>query len=246
MMEQSNLTGDSETLTSPEVDAALARHIKEAALIRRLGRPSTDLIAVQGPDSTVVEPIRALRSELTFAWLQKADYNALAVVSAERREGRSWLAANLAVAFAQTGKRVLLIDADLQQPRQHQLFHLDNANGLTSLLVGRDTPKIISEVHSQPNLSVLTAGSLATNSSGLLAGAAFGTLVDCLAAYHDLLLFDTPAAAESSDAQLIAGQARFAVVLARCNRTRQSNLALMMRRLQNAAVNIVGCVLNEY
>src|SRR6202030_2464775 len=99
-----------------------------------------EVIAAHGPQNSTVEPIRKLRSQLMIRWLNTAHRKVLAITSPDRGEGRSWLAANLAVAFAQVGLRTLLIDADMRRPQQHRLFNVDNALGLSAFLTGRGNP----------------------------------------------------------------------------------------------------------
>ena len=97
-----------------------------------------ELIAATDPDSAAVEHLRALRSQLMLRWFENdARQAALAVVSPGSGEGRSYIAANLAVLFSQLGKRTLLIDADLRRPRQHRIFGLPGRIGLSSVLAGR-------------------------------------------------------------------------------------------------------------
>ena len=99
---------------------------------------SHELVAAYKPFSPVVEQLRALRSELMLRWFdEQPAHKAIAVMSEARGEGRSYIAANLAVVFSQLGGRTLLIDADLRKPSQHLLFGLENRIGLSTVLSGR-------------------------------------------------------------------------------------------------------------
>jgi receptor protein-tyrosine kinase len=202
-----------------------------------------DVLAARDPHNEAVESIRALRSQLMFSWLNRGDGNALAITSPGRAEGRSWLASNLAVLFAQMGKRVLLVDADLRRPLQHRAFGIENRFGLSALLTGRADALPVPT--GQLNLYVLAAGTAPPNPQELLSSAAFGLVTDRFAKEYEVVLFDTPPSGESSDAQLIAGKAGAAVLLARRNQTRHDKLATAMWQMRVAAVNVVGCVLND-
>jgi receptor protein-tyrosine kinase len=236
-------------LISPEdVTFALARQFRYPILLRGANGVADDVVAAYGPQNELVEPIRALRSQLTIRWLGVARRKVLAITSADRREGRSWLAANLAVAFAQVGLRTLLIDADMRNPQQHRLFNLDNSLGLSALLTGRAGPSSVCRVHPQLRLFVLSAGSVPPNPQELLASAAFSVVLNRFAAQYEggLVVIDTPAAGETSDAQLIVAKAGSAVVLGRRNYSRHERLQGVMRDFRSTSAKIVGCVLNEY
>jgi capsular exopolysaccharide synthesis family protein len=181
-------------------------------------------------------------------WLTSARRKVLAIVSPDHGEGRSWLAANLAVAFAQVGLRTLLIDADMRRPQQHQLFRLDNSLGLSAFLTGRGGPSTVCRVHPQLRLFVLPAGSVPPNPQELLSSSTFDVVLNRFAEQYEsgIVLIDTPPAAETSDAQIVVAKAGAAFVLGRRNYSRQAKLESTMRDLSGTGANIIGCVLNEY
>src|SRR5207253_11148190 len=122
--------------------------------------------------------------------------------------GRSFIAANLAVVFAQLGQRTLLIDADLRNASQHRLFGVDNRLGLSAVLSGRaDASEAIQRVAAVPNLSLLPAGALPPSPQDLLARPAFAILLDEVAADADLVLLDCPPIGQTADAQTIVVRA---------------------------------------
>jgi len=234
-------------LRPEDVEFALARQFNYPTLpLAGGGSVAEDVIAAHNPTSRLVEPLRALRSQLTYRWLNAAKRKVLAIVSPERGEGRSWLAANLATAFAQTGERTLLIDADMRNPRQHQLFKLDKAAGLSALLTGRAGADVAQRIHPQLRLFVLPAGTLPPNPQELLAHPAFAVVLERCIENFDLIILDTPPATETSDAQILAAQAGSAVVLVRRNHTRNAGLSATMACLSETGVEIVGSVVNEY
>jgi protein-tyrosine kinase len=175
-----------------------------------------------------------------------ASHKAVAITSPGRREGRSWLAANLAAVFAQIGERTLLIDADMRYPRQHELFNLSNAVGLSALLTGRAGKETACRIHPHLRLFVLPAGPLPPNPQELLGRPVFDLVLERFIDQFDVILIDTPAAAETADAQIVAKRAGAAIMLARQNVTRHAQLTAAMQSLTQTGVNVIGSVLNEY
>jgi protein-tyrosine kinase len=232
-------------LTQRDVDIAIAQQFNYPT-VPRGGKNGVadDVVAAYLPQSERIEPLRALRSQLNLRWAD--DHKILAITSPSREEGRSWLAANLATVFAQMGKRTLLIDTDMRHPRQHELFNLDNAVGLSALLTGRAGREIVCRVHPQLRLFVLPAGSLPPNPQELLGRQVFDLILRLFADQYDFIIMDTPAVAEVADAQIVAARADAAIVLARRNHTRQTQLTAAMEALTQTGVNVIGSVFNEY
>jgi protein-tyrosine kinase len=234
-------------ITQNDIESAIAQQYNYPVLARGGdGGVADDVIAAHQPQSEIVEPLRALRSQLILRWLNSTERKVLAVTSAERGEGRSWLAANLATMFAQLGERTLLIDADMRHPRQHRLFNIDNSVGLSALLTGRAGREIARRIHPQLRLFVLPAGVMPPNPQELLARQVFDVILDHFAAQFSLVIIDTPAISETADAQLLAANAGSALMVARRNRTSQSKLLSARDILADSGVNIVGSVINEY
>jgi protein-tyrosine kinase len=206
---------------------------------------ANELVAAREPDSDAVEHLRALRSQLMLRWFENdARQAALAIVSPGVGEGRSYIAANLAVLFSQLGKRTLLIDADLRKPRQHRIFGLPGRVGLSAVLSGRAGWEAVSEIKSLPDLWVLPAGALPPNPQELLARAGFAKLISALRASYEVILIDTPAASTCADAGTIAARAGAALMLACQDRSSLPRLAGLTENLRQFGVTIVGAVLN--
>jgi chain length determinant protein tyrosine kinase EpsG len=234
-------------LTQGDIESAIAQQYNYPVLARGGdGGVADDVIAGYQPQSEAVEPLRALRSQLILRWLNTSTRKLLAVTSAERGEGRSWLAANLATMFAQLGERTLLIDADMRHPRQHRLFNIDKSGGLSALLTGRAGREIARRIHPQLRLFVLPAGVIPPNPQELLARPVFDVILDLFASQFSLVIIDTPAISETADAQILAANAGSAIMIARRNHTRQSKLVSAMETLTETGVNVVGSVINEH
>lgn len=229
-----------------DINRILALQFDYPYLQRDEGALSPELIAAYAPFSTEVENLRGLRSQLMVRWLDKdAGTNALAIVSAGRGEGRSWLAANLAVVFSQLGEHTLLVDADLRHSRQHRLFGLENRDGLSTLLSDRANDGVVSRVPKFRDLSVLTAGPTPPNPQELICCSTFQSLINHWNREYDVIIIDTPSMNHSADAQAIAGRAMGALVVARQDKTRHVDLVKLQETLNAADAKLVGAVVNQ-
>ena len=234
-------------LTETDVDQAIAQQFKYPVLPRGGEHGvADDVVAAYLPQSQMVEPLRLLRSQLSLRRVDSEKKQILVIASAGRGEGRSWLAANLATVFAQMGERVLLIDADMRHPRQHELFNLNNSVGLSALLTGRAGREIVRRIHPKLRLFVLPAGSVPPNPQELLGRPVFDVVLDLFADQYDLVIMDTPATSESADAQVLAARADSAVLLVRRNHTRVDELRTAMQNLTESGVRVIGSVISEY
>lgn len=230
-----------------DVAFALAHQFDYAYVARGDSVIADSVVAAYRPYSNEVEALRGLRTQLMLRWFREStNRRRLAVVSPAEGDGRSWVAANLAVVFSQLGERTLLIDADLRRPVQHRLFGIGNAAGLSTLLAGRSGGEAIRRIDGLVSLSLLPSGPQPPNPQELLSRAPFITLLDRLGAQFDVIIIDTPAAAEGADAELIAARAGAAFMLARQNASSTRELAGFGERLAGAGVPLVGAVLNAY
>lgn len=207
---------------------------------------SEEVIAAYQPFSPRVEEIRAIRSQLMLRWFDKADQRqVLTIVGAERGEGRSHLAANLAVVFSQLGERTLLVDADLRHPRQHELFLLENKIGLSTILSGRSREEAIVRIPDLAGLCVLPAGPVPPNPLELLNRLNFDEFVIQVKSTFDIVIMDTPALNIGDDASMIAVRTGAALAVARSARTRAAAFAELVQSLMNSGVTVVGSVFND-
>jgi receptor protein-tyrosine kinase len=234
-------------LTPADVELALARQFDFSYLVPGSSVLSEELALAYQPFGEQAEAVRVLRSELMQRWFgAAAGQHALAITSAQPQEGRSVLAANLAVAFSQLGKRTLLIDADLRQPRQHALFGLPNSIGLSALLSGRGGAGAVAPIAGLLGLSVLTSGIAPPNPAELLARPAFGQLLGEFAHDYDVVLIDTPAALDSVDARCVAAAARAALVVARKDASALGAVTELAATMARSGIAVLGAVLNEF
>lgn len=202
---------------------------------------SEELVAACAPFSQEVESLRALRTQLLLRWFGQGN-QALAVAGAMGGEGASWLAANLAIVFSQQGKRTLLIDADMRQPRQHQLFKLENGVGLSDIIAGRAEASVVKQVSAFPTLTLLSAGTQAPNPTELLARPAFGQLLDIYRKRYDIILLDTTPAIPLADFQIVAEQAHGVLIATRRNMSRLGPVATLKDMAAAAGASVVGAI----
>lgn len=230
-----------------EIEQALSRQFEYPYLPVTDKSISSKVAAAYRPSSPIGESMRALRSQLMMRWFDGTrNHKSLAILGVERGVGRSFIAANLAVVFAQLGERTLLIDANLRQPIQHLMFKVPNKRGLSGILSGRGSVEQIARFSFLPELAVLPAGAIPPNPQELLARERFANLLDDLYSDFDVILVDTPAAAESADAQMIAHRTKGAIMIARRDRTPVERLGELDASLHHAGVAVMGLVFNDY
>lgn len=206
---------------------------------------SGELVAAWQSQSPVTEHLRSLRSQLMLRWFENdARHAALSLVSPGRGDGRSYLTANLAVLFAQLGKRTLVIDADLRHPRQHRLFGATGRQGLSGVLAGRLGTDAVIDIESVPGLSLLPAGVQAPNPQELLARGGLPRLLSSLRSRFEVILVDTPAFEECADAGTIGSRAGAALMVACRDGTSVRALGALAEGLREFGVTVVGAVFN--
>ncbi len=231
---------------SKAIDQALSRQFDCPYLAANDRSVSSKLACAYRPFGPIGESMRALRSRLMMRWFSgENQHKALAILGVERGVGRSFVAANLAVVFAQTGERTLLIDANLQHPSQHLMFKIANPKRRSGVLTVQESINSIARFAAFPELAVMPAGSLSANNQGTLAVDRFSALLDTLASDFDVILVDTPAANESTDAQSIALHTHGALLVARTGKTAPQQLSELDASLQHAGVSLMGLVFNE-
>jgi chain length determinant protein tyrosine kinase EpsG len=210
-------------------------------------RANDELVVASMPFHPCAEQIRAVRTRLLVRWAKGAIHGRmLAVVSPGSGEGRSYFAANLAVAFAQLGEHTLLIDAALRRPRQQRIFQVDDSVGLAAVLAGRVKRSAVVPVPEFGTLSVLPAGASPPNPLELLSHDSFAILLHELQREYQVILLDTPAAELCSDAYTVAFRAGSALVLARKDVTSVAAMNRVVGELRETGTGIAGTVFNAF
>nr|WP_089803495.1 CpsD/CapB family tyrosine-protein kinase [Halolactibacillus alkaliphilus] len=196
------------------------------------------------PRSPISEQYRTIRTNLQFAAVD-SDLRTLLITSSGPGEGKSSTTANLALVFAQQGKKVLLVDADLRKPTAHYTFRVDNRVGLSSVLVGEmDYLKAV-DASEEENLDILSSGPIPPNPSELLGSKAMQHFIEQAKESYDLIIFDTPPVLAVTDAQVLANLVDGTLFVVRSKATDQESAKKAKELLAPAKAKLLGAVLND-
>jgi protein-tyrosine kinase len=239
----------------PEVENA---GLIEAAMRKIALRRSFDMVEPQAeavPGSHLVyahdayaarsEKMRALRTELALRFPPSNQGVTMAVISAAHGDGRSQLAAEMAIAFAQFGKPTLLVDADMRTPSQHVLFQCKNDIGLTQAITNDERPYLHS-VRDNPHLTLLTSGPKPANPLELLATKRLEMLINGWRQNYAYVIFDTPPVTDYADALTVATLTYRVLLVARAHQTMLKEAKEMLRRLSITQSELLGSVINHF
>ncbi|MBK8252453.1 MAG: polysaccharide biosynthesis tyrosine autokinase [Polyangiaceae bacterium] len=220
---------------------------KEAALqkARRRGRPISpgrELIVHEMPTSGIAEASRSIRTNILFTAPDKP-YKVMLVTSAAMGEGKTTVACCIAIAMAQTGKRVILVDCDLRRPRLHRIFQRPSDVGLTTALVDEAHEDHI-EQSEVPNLSIYVAGPHPPNPAELLQSERFRTVLKRLTGKFDYVILDSPPVLAVTDAAVLSTLVDGVVMVTRAFQTRKELAQHALRRLTDVGAHVAGVVLN--
>jgi receptor protein-tyrosine kinase len=226
----------------------LAPEFKTPFLPHDLTQVSGEVVVAYGKPEEVADDIRLLRNEISLRWLEAegAVDKSLAIVSPGRQEGRTFIASNLAVAFSQVGKHVLLIDADMRRGRIHELFGLTNTGGLSLILSGQPEADGLFTIPGLPGLTVIPSGPRPPNPSDLLAMPCLRTLLDMARQSFDLVILDTPDWRQSPDVAPIAAASRGVVMTTRLGRSKLRHVRAMRTSLQKIGVSTAASLVMEF
>jgi capsular exopolysaccharide synthesis family protein len=203
------------------------------------------LVAHYTPRAPVTEAYRVMRTNLSFSAIDQG-LRTMLITSASPSEGKSTTAANLAVVMAQSGKRVILVDADLRRPSQHKVFEMANNQGLTTALLDSELPLT---AHLQqtiaPGLRLLTSGPLPPNPAELLNSHRMSVVIEELKKESDVVIFDMPPALSVADAAILARQVDGCALVLEVGKTRRDAFLQAVETLNKAGAQIYGVVMNR-
>lgn len=225
-----------------QVPAIEARRVKRSAQLATV--PQTIITAHQ-PSSSISESFRAIRTSLYFSGEGK-DSQVIQVTSPTPGDGKSTLIANLAVSIAKSGKKVLLIDADLRRPTLHRIFGVENNVGLVSHLSNETQDTIEPMATLIPGLSILPSGPAVSNPSELLSGARMAELITSLREIYDFVLIDTPPILAVTDPLTVAARVDGVILAIRIANGIQFSSKRAKEALDRVGANILGVVVNGF
>lgn len=203
------------------------------------------LITLTHPRTAAAEAFRSLRTNLMFSSVENPIHTLL-VTSAYDSEDKSTLLANLAVTFAQSGNKTILVDADMRKPSQHTIWGIPNERGLTTMLLedaALSTPPLVAT--SVENLQILPTGPLPPNPADVLSSRRMDEVIGVLKARTNYILFDGPPALAATDAALLASKLDAVLLVIRAGHTRRDHAARAREALERVHVRIVGAVLTN-
>lgn len=202
------------------------------------------ILTTTKPMSHTAESYRSLRTSVEFLALEKR-MQTIQITSAQAGEGKTTTVVNLAVAFAQAGEKVIVIDCDLRRPRLHEYFGLDRHLGFTSVLLNeRDLDEVVCPAPGFDNLHVLCSGPLAPNPSELLGSERFSELMRDLCTKHSVVLIDSPPVLPVTDALVLSRVTDATIVVAASNISSKRRVARSFESLRQVGAPLVGSVLN--
>ena len=205
------------------------------------------LITVAHPKSPISEQFRTIRTNINFMAIDKP-INTLALTSANVSEGKSTITDNIAVVWAQTGQRVLLVDADLRRPTLHTTFNKDNQEGLSSILTSADNSVDLRKID-QPsgveNLDILRSGPIPPNPAELLNSQRMKTLIDSVKSIYDMVIFDVPPLLEVTDTQVLSHFLDAIVLVVKQGQTQKMAVKRAVELLNLAHANLLGYIMND-
>ncbi|HYS65704.1 MAG TPA: polysaccharide biosynthesis tyrosine autokinase [Paraburkholderia sp.] len=205
--------------------------------------PMRPLLAKTHPYDTTVEGLRGLRATLQFGLLD-APNRIVAITSPAPSDGKSFLCANLAALIAESGKRVLLIDADLRRGRLAQYLGRSPNGGLTELLTGQVDLEVAARATGVDGLHFIAAGAYPPNPSEILTSPRFSEILARLEQEFDLVIIDTPPLLAVADAAVIANLAGSTVLVMRAGAHTEGHVAEALKKLRRARARVVGGVMN--
>jgi len=208
------------------------------------GKVSKVVLPINQPFSKQAEKIRSLRNQVSVRWLN--DFNSIMLASPQKKSGISMLAANMAVSFAQIGKKTLLVDANMRNPSQHQIFNVKNGLGFSDLIAGKASLEEISKVNPLNNLTIMLSGVIPPNPAELISRGKLPSILEQLESIYDVIIFDTPSTLEYEDAIAMSSYIKGVLLVIRKHKTSIKQVRKIRRQLEMQKSDVIGAFINEY
>jgi len=203
------------------------------------------LVTNVNPKSIISEQFRTVRTNINFSMPDK-DLKTLLFTSSTPGEGKSTCAANVAIVFAQEGKKVLLIDADMRKPTVHYTFHITNSTGLSNLLTRKwELQDVVNETEIE-GLHLVTCGPIPPNPAELLGSKTMDALIEELKTHYDIIIFDAPPLLSVADAQILSNKCEGTILVLNSGMTEKASALKAKEALVSSKANILGTMLNNF
>lgn len=203
-----------------------------------------ELITLLKPKSPISEQYRTIRTNLEFTAVDD-ELQTMVITSASSGEGKSTTSSNLAVVYAQQGKRVLLVDCDMRRPTAHFTFRLSNGIGLSTVLAKKTTVEKATHSTQVENLDLIAAGPIPPNPSELLSSKMMDRVLEELKANYDIIILDAPPMMQVADTRLLARKVDGVVLVVGCDKSDRQMVVKAKEQLTLAEAHILGVVLNK-
>ena len=219
---------------------------------KRKNKVSSEIIAYSDPKSIISESFRTLRTNVQFSNANAKDAKTFLISSCFQSEGKSYVSANLAITFAQVGKKVILVDADMRKGRQAKIFNLVPNKGLSNYIsnldengieLNEDLGKFINETDI-PNLSVITSGTIPPNPSELLSSPKLEVMIEELKKYYDIIIFDGAPIVPITDSLILARLLGSTIIVTLYNKTKKDDLKKVKNGIEAVGGKILGTCIN--
>ncbi|MEH7239555.1 CpsD/CapB family tyrosine-protein kinase [Bacillus sp. JJ1562] len=217
---------------------------RKKSIRKQFQSQNRSLITMLNPKSPISEQYRTIRTNIEFSTVDE-EMRTIMITSSGPGEGKSTTTNNIAIVFAQQGKKVLLVDADLRKPTVHYSFRLENHVGLTNVLTKQETLINAVQATEQENLFALTCGPIPPNPAELLGSKAMDQFLTEVKNHFDIVIFDTPPVLVVTDAQVLANKTDGVVMVVSSNKTENDAALKAKELLMNAKAKLLGVVLNN-
>ncbi|MCX4304096.1 MAG: polysaccharide biosynthesis tyrosine autokinase, partial [Clostridia bacterium] len=212
-----------------------------------------ELITVNDSKSIISEAFKTLRTNIQFSNVDLKGAQTLLITSCLPSEGKSYVSANLAITFAQAGKKVILVDSDMRRGRQSKIFKVSNMNGLSNYISNIDSNGMeinwnLGEYIKRTdikNLNIITAGSVPPNPAELLASARLNELIESLKNYYDIIIFDGAPILPITDSLILGRVLEKVMLVAENNKTKKDNLVKAKSNIEDVGGKVIGIALNK-
>lgn len=210
---------------------------------RKASKQDKNILAVDNPADLSIEALRSLRTSLHFIMME-AKNNVIAISGPSPSVGKSFISANLGTVLAQSGQKVLVIDADMRKGYLQKYFGVERENGLSDYLSGQQTLKQVTKATTIEGLSVITRGQVPPNPSELLMHENFSHLINDIKAEYDIVLIDTPPILAVTDPAIVGGQAGSVLMVTRFGENSIKEIDYACQRFEQNGIDVKGVVFN--
>ncbi|WP_315073989.1 CpsD/CapB family tyrosine-protein kinase [uncultured Clostridium sp.] len=195
------------------------------------------------PKSMESESYRTLRTNIQYSSIDKK-IRSIVITSAHPEEGKSTVSGNLALSFAQNGKKVIIIDCDLRKPSMHKKFNISNLYGLSEVLIEKETlDNAIQEYN--PNLCILTSGKIPPNPAEMINSNSMNNLLQELKDEYDVIIIDSPPLENVTDGQILSAKVDGTILVVKAGESKMDAVKEAKNLLNKVGANIIGIVMNQ-